>query len=72
MPALDIPFFGTLILSLTLISASYTMAMAMGAGQGRPQAVMRTFAKRQVRVGMARQVKLGGIVKALFIPVSGS
>ena len=37
MPALDIPFFGTLILSLTLISASYTMAMAMGAGQGRPQ-----------------------------------
>jgi cytochrome c-type biogenesis protein CcmF len=36
MPALDIPFFGTLILGLILISASYTMAIAMGAGQGRP------------------------------------
>ena len=31
MPALDIPFFGTLVLSLILISASYTMAMAMAA-----------------------------------------
>ena len=37
MPALDIPFFGTLILSLTLISATYTKAKAMGAGQARPQ-----------------------------------
>ena len=36
MPTLDIPFFGTLVLSLTLISASYTMAIAMGAGRGRP------------------------------------
>ena len=36
MPALDIPFFGTLVLCLILISASYTMAVAMGAGQGRP------------------------------------
>ena len=34
MPALDIPFFGTLVLSLTLISASYTMAVAIGAGSG--------------------------------------
>jgi cytochrome c-type biogenesis protein CcmF len=37
MPSLDIPFFGTLVLSLILISASYTMAIAMGAGRGRPQ-----------------------------------
>jgi cytochrome c-type biogenesis protein CcmF len=36
MPALDIPFFGTLVLCLILVSASYTMAVAMGAGQGRP------------------------------------
>ncbi len=36
MPALDIPFFGTLVLCLILISASYTMAVAVGAGQGRP------------------------------------
>ena len=35
MPALDIPFFGTLVLSLTLISASYTMAVSIGAGRGR-------------------------------------
>jgi cytochrome c-type biogenesis protein CcmF len=35
MPAIDIPFFGTLVLCLTLISASYTLAVAMGAGRGR-------------------------------------
>lgn len=36
MLAIDIPFFGTLILCLILISAAYTMSMAMGAGRGRP------------------------------------
>ncbi|MEM8607122.1 MAG: cytochrome c-type biogenesis CcmF C-terminal domain-containing protein [Myxococcota bacterium] len=36
MPAFDIPFLGTLLLCLILVSAAYTMAMAMGAGSGRP------------------------------------
>ncbi len=36
MSAIDVPFFGTLILSLTLVASAYTMAVAMGAGRGRP------------------------------------
>ncbi len=37
MPAIDIPLFGNVILCLTLIASAYTLAMAIGAGRGRPQ-----------------------------------
>ncbi len=36
MPAIDIPFFGNLVLCLILVSAAYTLAMALGAARGRP------------------------------------
>src|SRR5688500_153033 len=39
MPAIDIPFFGTLVLCLVLISAGYTIAIAAVAGRGRPQLI---------------------------------
>lgn len=37
MPALDLPFLGNAVLGLVLVAASYTFAMAVGAGRGRPQ-----------------------------------
>ena len=36
MPAIDVPFFGNLVLCLVLVAASYTFAMALGAARGRP------------------------------------
>ena len=36
MPAIDLPFFGTLVLCITFVLATYTMAVAVGAGRGRP------------------------------------
>src|SRR5688572_31693409 len=39
MPAIDIPFFGTLVLCLVLISAGYTIGVAVLAGRGRPKLV---------------------------------
>lgn len=37
MPAFDIPFYGNLVLCLTLVSAAYTFAMSLGATRGRPR-----------------------------------
>jgi cytochrome c-type biogenesis protein CcmF len=37
MPALDLPFFGTLVLGAMLVSATYTFALGVAAGRGRPQ-----------------------------------
>ncbi|MFW6198051.1 MAG: heme lyase CcmF/NrfE family subunit [Myxococcota bacterium] len=34
--ALDLPFFGNLVLCAVLLMAAYTFAMAVGAGRGRP------------------------------------
>ena len=39
MPAIDIPFFGTLVLCLILISAGYTVGVAALAGRGRPRLI---------------------------------
>ncbi|MEZ4286627.1 MAG: heme lyase CcmF/NrfE family subunit [Polyangiales bacterium] len=36
-PSLDIPFLGTLVLSLALVFASYAFAVSVAAGRGRPQ-----------------------------------
>jgi cytochrome c-type biogenesis protein CcmF len=48
VPALDIPFFGTLVLCLILVSAAYTMGVAVLAGRGRPRLIpsarLATFA----------------------------
>lgn len=40
MPTVDIPFFGTLVLSATLVAAAYTFAISVAAGRGRPQMLM--------------------------------
>jgi cytochrome c-type biogenesis protein CcmF len=40
MPAIDVPFFGNLLLCATLVAASYTFAMALGAGRGRPHLLL--------------------------------
>lgn len=37
MPAFDIPFYGNLVLCLTLVSVAYTFAMSLGAARGRPR-----------------------------------
>jgi cytochrome c-type biogenesis protein CcmF len=36
MTAIDLPFLGNLVLCLILVSAAYTLAMAVGAARGRP------------------------------------
>src|SRR5688500_15757466 len=47
-PAIDIPFFGTLVLCLILVSAAYTMGVSVLAGRGRarliPSARYATYA----------------------------
>jgi cytochrome c-type biogenesis protein CcmF len=37
MTALDLPFFGTLVLGALLVTASYTLVLGVLAGRGRPQ-----------------------------------
>ena len=67
MPALDIPFFGTLILGLTLISASYTMADRHGGGPGTtriycPSARWGTYAtvRARARCRVRARVRVSG------------
>ena len=36
MPAIDLPFFGTLVLCITFVMAAYTLTVSVGAGRGRP------------------------------------
>ncbi|MBW2463684.1 MAG: cytochrome c biogenesis protein CcsA, partial [Deltaproteobacteria bacterium] len=37
MPAIDVPFLGTLLISATLVAAAYTFAIGVATGRGRPQ-----------------------------------
>ena len=77
MTALDLPFFGTLILGAMLVTASYTFAVGIVAGQNRPHllpavrygvyASWAVTAPDQHKPGFPKAARIGAVISIVFL-----